>query len=145
MGTEFGWELDGLIFFLLKQLGFTPSECLQKYMLKQYRKDIFYLVRNQKMLIFLLERYMLKLYQKDICYLVQRLGKPQINHQILRLHLERLVKPLATPVLSNTGTDRGLPISCFGIDVGDSIYEIGKKELRTNVTFAKHGGGVGIG
>jgi ribonucleoside-diphosphate reductase alpha chain len=28
---------------------------------------------------------------------------------------------LASPVLSNTGTDRGLPISCFGIDVGDSI------------------------
>jgi ribonucleoside-diphosphate reductase alpha chain len=51
---------------------------------------------------------------------------------------------LATPVLSNTGTDRGLPISCFGIDVGDSIYEIGNKNLEL-MLLAKHGGGVGIG
>ena len=34
---------------------------------------------------------------------------------------------LASPVLSNTGTDRGLPISCFGIDVADSIIDIGQK------------------
>ena len=27
---------------------------------------------------------------------------------------------LASPVLSNTGTDRGFPISCFGIDVADN-------------------------
>ena len=51
---------------------------------------------------------------------------------------------LATPVLSNTGTDRGLPISCFGIDVGDSIQEIGSKNLEM-MLLAKHGGGVGIG
>ena len=51
---------------------------------------------------------------------------------------------LATPVLSNTGTDRGLPISCFGIDVGDSIQEIGGKNLEM-MLLAKHGGGVGIG
>ena len=51
---------------------------------------------------------------------------------------------LASPVLSNTGTDRGLPISCFGIDVGDSIQEIGSKNLEM-MLLAKHGGGVGIG
>lgn len=51
---------------------------------------------------------------------------------------------LASPVLSNTGTDRGLPISCFGIDVGDSIAEIGAKNLEM-MLLAKHGGGVGIG
>ena len=51
---------------------------------------------------------------------------------------------LASPVLSNTGTDRGLPISCFGIDVGDSINEIGNKNLEM-MLLAKHGGGVGIG
>ena len=50
---------------------------------------------------------------------------------------------LATPVLSNTGTERGLPISCFGIDVGDSIDEIGTKN-RELMLLAKHGGGVGI-
>ena len=51
---------------------------------------------------------------------------------------------LASPVLSNTGTDRGLPISCFGIDVGDSIHDIGAKNLEM-MLLAKHGGGVGIG
>ena len=51
---------------------------------------------------------------------------------------------LASPVLSNTGTERGLPISCFGIDVGDSIDEIGLKN-RELMLLAKHGGGVGIG
>jgi len=51
---------------------------------------------------------------------------------------------LASPVLSNTGTDRGLPISCFGIDVADSISDIGTKNLEM-MLLAKHGGGVGIG
>ena len=51
---------------------------------------------------------------------------------------------LASPVLSNTGLDRGLPISCFGIDVADSIQDIGNKNLEM-MLLAKHGGGVGIG
>ena len=51
---------------------------------------------------------------------------------------------LASPVLSNTGTDRGMPISCFGIDVADSISDIGSKNLEM-MLLAKHGGGVGIG
>jgi len=51
---------------------------------------------------------------------------------------------LASPVLSNTGTSRGLPISCFGIDVADSIADIGGKNLEM-MLLAKHGGGVGVG
>jgi len=51
---------------------------------------------------------------------------------------------LASPVLSNTGTSRGLPISCFGIDVADSVADIGGKNLEM-MLLAKHGGGVGVG
>jgi len=51
---------------------------------------------------------------------------------------------LASPVLSNTGTDRGLPISCCGIDFADSIQDIGSKNLEM-MLLAKTGGGVGIG
>ncbi len=51
---------------------------------------------------------------------------------------------LASPVLSNTGSDRGLPISCFGLDVADSVHDIGTKNLEM-MLLAKHGGGVGIG
>jgi len=73
----------------------------------------------------------------------RRLGKPQLASKFFD-YIWRGWLNLATPVLSNTGTDRGLPISCFGIDVGDSIQEIGAKNLEM-MLLAKHGGGVGLG
>jgi len=73
----------------------------------------------------------------------RRLGKPHLASKFFD-YIWRGWLNLATPVLSNTGTDRGLPISCFGIDVGDSIQEIGAKNLEM-MLLAKHGGGVGIG
>ena len=73
----------------------------------------------------------------------RRLGKPHLASKFFD-YIWRGWLNLATPVLSNTGTDRGLPISCFGIDVGDSIQEIGQKNLEM-MLLAKHGGGVGIG
>jgi ribonucleoside-diphosphate reductase alpha chain len=73
----------------------------------------------------------------------KRLEKPQLATKFFD-YIWKGWLCLATPVLSNTGTDRGLPISCFGIDVGDSIYEIGSKNLEL-MLLAKHGGGVGIG
>jgi len=73
----------------------------------------------------------------------QRLGKPQLATKFFDYIWKGWLN-LATPVLSNTGTDRGLPISCFGIDVADSIFDIGSKNLEL-MLLAKHGGGVGIG
>ena len=73
----------------------------------------------------------------------QRLDKPQLASKFFDYIWKGWLN-LATPVLSNTGTDRGLPISCFGIDVADSIYDIGNKNLEL-MLLAKHGGGVGIG
>jgi len=73
----------------------------------------------------------------------KRLEKPQLATKFFD-YIWKGWLCLATPVLANTGTDRGLPISCFGIDVGDSIYEIGSKNLEL-MLLAKHGGGVGIG
>ena len=73
----------------------------------------------------------------------KRLGKPTLATKFFD-YIWKGWLCLATPVLSNTGTDRGLPISCFGIDVGDSIFEIGNKNLEL-MLLAKHGGGVGIG
>jgi ribonucleoside-diphosphate reductase alpha chain len=73
----------------------------------------------------------------------RRLGKPQMASKFFD-YIWKGWLCLATPVLSNTGSDRGLPISCFGIDVGDSVYEIGSKNLEL-MLLAKHGGGVGIG
>jgi len=73
----------------------------------------------------------------------RRLSKPQMASKFFD-YIWKGWLCLATPVLSNTGTDRGLPISCFGIDVADSIQDIGIKNLEM-MLLAKHGGGVGVG
>ena len=72
-----------------------------------------------------------------------RLGRPELTETFYE-YIWKGWLCLASPVLSNTGTERGLPISCFGIDVGDSIYDIGNKNLEM-MLLAKHGGGVGVG
>ena len=49
----------------------------------------------------------------------------------------------ATPVLSNTGTDRGFNISCFSIHVPDTTVGILNKGTELGM-LTKYGGGVGI-
>ena len=103
-----------------------------------------------------------EVYKKTIAggYLLQGESPKDAYMRVAKAAARRLYKPeladkffdyiwkgwlcLASPVLSNTGTDRGLPISCFGIDVADSIMDIGNKNLEM-MLLAKHGGGVGIG
>ena len=81
---------------------------------------------------------------KRVCKTVaKRLNKPELEDTFFK-YIWNGWLCLASPVLSNTGTDRGLPISCFGIDVADSIIDIGQKNLEM-MLLAKHGGGVGIG
>jgi ribonucleoside-diphosphate reductase alpha chain len=101
-------------------------------------------------------------YKKTISggYLFDDESPKEAYHRVAKTIARRLYKPemadtffeyiwkgwlcLASPVLSNVGTDRGLPISCFGIDVADSIQDIGQKNLEM-MLLAKHGGGVGVG
>tara|TARA_B110000459_G_C16595183_1_gene488238 strand:- start:202 stop:2028 length:1827 start_codon:yes stop_codon:yes gene_type:complete len=73
----------------------------------------------------------------------KRLNKPELASKFFDYIWKGWLN-LASPVLSNTGLERGLPISCFGIDVADSIHDIGAKNLEM-MLLAKHGGGVGIG
>ena len=71
-----------------------------------------------------------------------RLKKPELENKFFKIIWNGWLG-LASPVLSNMGTDRGLPISCFGIDTPDSIRGIG----LTNAELMKltaSGGGVGI-
>ena len=75
--------------------------------------------------------------------IAKRLRKPEMASKFFDYIWKGWLN-LASPVLSNTGTERGLPISCFGIDVADSIHDIGKKNLEM-MLLAKNGGGVGIG
>lgn len=48
----------------------------------------------------------------------------------------------ATPILSNGGTDRGLPISCFLNETSDSLEGI-VKLWNENIWLASRGGGIG--
>jgi len=82
-------------------------------------------------------------YQRVSKTIAKRLYKPELADRFFE-YIWNGWLCLASPVLSNTGTDRGLPISCFGIDVADSINDIGQKNLEM-MMLAKHGGGVGIG
>ena len=82
-------------------------------------------------------------YMRVATTVAKRLYKPELADKFFE-YIWNGWLCLASPVLSNTGTDRGLPISCFGIDVADSIQDIGQKNLEM-MLLAKHGGGVGIG
>ena len=82
-------------------------------------------------------------YQRVATTVAGRLKKPEMADKFM-MYIWKGWLNLASPVLSNTGTERGLPISCFGIDVADSINDIGQKNLEL-MLLAKHGGGVGIG
>lgn len=68
-------------------------------------------------------------YQRVATTVARRLYKPELADTFFNYIWKGWLN-LASPVLSNTGTDRGLPISCFGIDVGDSIHDIGGKNLE---------------
>ena len=121
-GEELGWELD---------VDF-PSWANTEIYVKTISKG--YLLPGEKPK---------DAYWRVATRVAQRLEKPQMATKFFDYIWKGWLN-LATPVLSNTGTDRGLPISCFGIDVADSIYDIGSKNLEL-MLLAKHGGGVGIG
>ncbi len=57
-------------------------------------------------------------------------------------YMSRLWFMPATPVLSNGGAERGLPISCFLNAVGDSLEDI-VGAWNENVWLAANGGGIG--
>ena len=49
---------------------------------------------------------------------------------------------LASPVVSNCGSERGLPISCFGQSVNDSLSDI-FMSYHESAMLSKYGGGIG--
>jgi ribonucleoside-diphosphate reductase alpha chain len=84
-----------------------------------------------------------KAYKRVADTVAMRLGKPELSSKLQRYMWKGWLN-LASPVLSNTGTDRGLPISCFGIDSPDSIRGIGLTNAEL-MKLTSVGGGVGIG
>ena len=83
-----------------------------------------------------------KAYRRVAHAVAMRLNRPDLENKFFKYIWNGWIG-LASPVLSNTGTDRGLPISCFGIDTPDSIRGIGLTNAEL-MRLTSYGGGVGI-
>jgi ribonucleoside-diphosphate reductase alpha chain len=84
-----------------------------------------------------------KAYKRVSDTVAARLDRPDLAAKFFKYMWKGWLN-LASPVLSNTGTDKGLPISCFGIDTPDSIRGIGLTNAEL-MRLTSLGGGVGIG
>ena len=83
-----------------------------------------------------------KAYRRVANAIADRLERPDLAGKFFKYIWNGWIG-LASPVISNTGTDRGLPISCFGIDTPDSIRGIGLTNAEL-MKLTSSGGGVGI-
>ena len=83
-----------------------------------------------------------KAYRRVANAVADRLKRPDLAAKFFKYIWNGWIG-LASPVISNTGTDRGLPISCFGVDTPDSIRGIGLTNAEL-MKLTSSGGGVGI-
>ncbi len=90
------------------------------------------------------DRYLLpgESYQDLFARVASYYGDDQAHAQRLYDYISKMWFMPATPVLSNGGTDRGLPISCFLNEATDSLEGI-VGLWNENVWLASKGGGIG--
>ena len=90
------------------------------------------------------DRYLLpgESYQDMFVRVSKAYADDQDHAQRLYDYMSKLWFMPSTPVLSNGGADRGLPISCFLNQVGDSLDDI-VETWTENVWLASNGGGIG--
>lgn len=80
---------------------------------------------------------------RKICKTVaQKLNMPELEDKFYSFYEKRWLG-FSSPVWANSGTGRGLPISCFSIHVDDSISSIFMKNHEMAM-LTKAGGGVGV-
>ena len=70
------------------------------------------------------------------------LNRPDLEDDLFQILWNGWLGP-ATPVASNFGTSRGLPISCYSVHLDDSVNSI-YSHLKEVAQLSKHGGGVGV-
>jgi len=81
------------------------------------------------------------MYERVANHAAKLLNYPEIAEDIYEV-LWRGFLGLATPVASNFGTSRGLPISCYSNHISDSVPSI-YSHLKESAALSQHGGGVG--
>lgn len=81
---------------------------------------------------------------EDAVYRITRAAADRLNMPELQPRFEEIIArgwmSLSSPIWANMGTDRGLPISCFGSYVEDSMEGI-TKTLSESIMMTKYGGG----
>ncbi len=92
----------------------------------------------------LTDRYLLEneSYQNMFARVAAAFADDQNHAQRLYDYISKLWFMPATPILSNGGAERGMPISCFLNSVGDSLKAI-VDTWNENVWLASNGGGIG--
>jgi len=92
----------------------------------------------------LTDRYLMpeEQYQDLFARVAMYYGDDSAHAQRIYDYISKLWFMPATPVLSNGGTNRGLPISCFLNETGDSLEDI-VSLWNENVWLASLGGGIG--
>ncbi len=90
------------------------------------------------------DRYLLpgESFQDMFARVARHYGDDADHAQRIYDYISKLWFMPATPVLSNGGAKRGLPISCFLNGVGDSLDDI-VGTWNENVALASNGGGIG--
>ena len=86
--------------------------------------------------------YKEKRFQELFARVAHHYSDDDAHAQRLYDYISKLWFMPATPVLSNGGTDRGLPISCFLNEVQDSLTGI-MDTWNENIWLASKGGGIG--
>lgn len=80
------------------------------------------------------------MYQRISKASAQRLNKPELENKFFELFWKNWLGP-ASPVCSNMGSNRGLPISCFAGYIPDSVDGI-MTSMHELASMSKYGGGV---
>jgi ribonucleoside-diphosphate reductase alpha chain len=90
------------------------------------------------------DRYLLEgeTYQGLFARVAKYYGDDSDHAQRIYDYMSKLWFMPATPILSNGGTKRGLPISCYLNEIGDSLQDI-VDIWNENVWLAARGGGIG--
>ena len=90
------------------------------------------------------DRYMTdgETYQSMFARVAKSYSDDAAHAQRIYDYISKLWFMPATPVLSNGGLDRGLPISCFLNDVEDNLQGI-ENTWNENIALASNGGGIG--
>jgi ribonucleoside-diphosphate reductase alpha chain len=83
-----------------------------------------------------------KMYRRVAGAAAKQLDKPELEDKFFNYIFNGWLC-LATPVASNMGTSRGMPISCFSLSLTDSVDGI-YKGLHELAMMSKNGGGVAV-